>query len=193
MCQIPKLTGSKSDEKEKEPVAERGPSLLTTVNYVLTYFCITLVFFGKTLALRKIPGNLHIIAAFDGICGILGHLSSRCLSHLPHSLSPSRYSDLRLWMPTGAIYGRLLFNYANCVSGSCIFQYTRSTALFELDVLPHLGACLPHHSLSPYQPIYSFWRLYVCVYVVEFFPAQIFLTIAGMRVSVLLLGLGKQS
>ena len=81
--QIPKLTASKSDEKEKEPVAERGPSLLTTVNYVLTYFCITLVFFGKTLALRKIPGNLHIIAAFDGICGILGHLSSLCLSHLP--------------------------------------------------------------------------------------------------------------
>ena len=34
---------------------------------------------------------------------------------------------------------------------------------------------------------------FTSVYVVEFFPAQTFLTFAGMSASVLLLGLGKQS
>ena len=85
------------------------------------------------------------------------------LSSTPTLSSPSRYSHLRLWMSSGAIYGRLLLNYANCVSRSCLFQYTRSPALFELDVLPHLWACISHHSLSPNQPLCSFWSLYVCL------------------------------
>lgn len=135
------------------------------------------VFFGKTLGLKQIKANLFVIAAFDGICGVAGHLLSKYLSG-------QRASTTHMLVSAIAGVGCLLLHFGNWLSwpewalvmSIALVALSAPTALSFLNIM--LYASYPTTKRTvPMLIVTVMGKLGALssVQFVEYFPAHLFL------------------